>query len=417
MRGTRRSQKRWDAVPASGSGWFRGLALAVACAVLCPGAARAQVGRTLVTPSASPAAQKVYGLLVDLENGSRAGNRRTIIGQHCEAQKEIHQEGSYAGAYYDKVTQASGGKKPAFVEFDLGPGWYQSSFSEDATAWRATFNGVGFLKDRWTYGDGLVGLGFHQPYPGSPVKSFENTLVETATNASGQRVNLDDAWFKRVVDWQNNTAEYQTLLRDLSWAANRLQPLKDAGVPVLFRPYHEMNKRSGRFWWANRDPALYKQLWSIIFNYMTKTRGFNNLIWVWSPYAWDGTYGGDPWNYYPTEGADIVAVDIYSGNPYLPGRYYTELAGYNKPRMLAENDKMPVRWDKNVSEIDARPWVIYSIWGDTVIRDVSGSGAANAWNVENNYQAIKNTYAYEKVLTGGQLPPGGTANYNWWSVH
>jgi len=260
-------------------------------------------------------------------------------------------------------------------------------------------------------------MGFHQPYPGSPSKSFENTIVETATNASGQRVNLDDAWFKRVVDWQNNTAEYQTLLRDLSWAANRLQPLKDAGVPVLFRPYHEMNKLSGRFWWANRDPALYKQLWSIIFNYMTRTRGFNNLIWVWSPYAWDGQYGRDPWNYYPTEGVDIVAVDIYNGNPYLPGKYYTELAGYNKPRMLAENDKMPVRWDKNVSEIDARPWVIYSIWGDTVIRDVSGSGAANAWNVENNYQAIKNTYAYEKVLTGGQMPPNGTANYNWWTVH
>ncbi|MFY0579626.1 hypothetical protein ACN28S_40080 [Cystobacter fuscus] len=72
---------------------------------------------------------------------------------------------------------------------------------------------------------------------------------------------------------------------------------------------------------------------------------------------------------------------------------------------------------QDVSEIDARPWVIFSIWGDTVIRDVSGSGAANAWNVENNYQAIKNTYAYEKVLTGGQLPPTGTVNYNWWFVH
>ena len=230
-------------------------------------------------------------------------------------------------------------------------------------------------------------------------------------------MNLDDAWFKRVVDWQDNTAEYQTLLKDLSWAADRMQPLKDANVPVLFRPYHEMNKLSGRFWWANRDPALYKQLWSIIYNYMTNTRGFKNLIWVWSPYNWDGQYGKDPWSYYPTEGADIVAVDIYSGNPYFPAKYYDSLKSYDKPRMVAENDKLPVRWDKNISELDARPWVVYSIWGNLLVQDVSGNGSPNYWNTENTHQAIRDTYSYTKVLTGGQMAPNGTANYNWSSLH
>ena len=395
-----------------------GLAFVAACS-LWPLSAGAQVSKTLVTANPTAPTQKVYNLLVDLENAGRAGNGggKTIIGQHCEAQKEIHQENSYAGKYYNEATTLSGGRKPAFVEMDLGPGWYQSSFNADTTAWRATFNGVGFLRDRWTYGDGLVGVSFHHPYPGSPSKNFDNTIVERATNASGQRVNLDDAWFRRLVDWQNNTAEYQTLLKDLAWAADRMQPLKDANVPVLFRPYHEMNKLSGRFWWANRDPALYKQLWSIIYNYMTNTRGFKNLIWVWSPYNWDGQYGKDPWSYYPTEGADIVAVDIYSGNPYFPSKYYDGLKGYNKPRMLAENDKLPVRWDKNISEIDARPWVLYVIWGDLLVKDVSGSGAPNYWNTENKNAAIRDTYAHSKVLTGGQQAPNGTANYNWMSVH
>ena len=170
------------------------LVLAAACVCL-PLTASAQLSKTLVTSGPTAPAQKVFNLLVDLENGARANNgtARTIIGQHCEAQKEIHQEGSYAGKYYNEATRLSGGRKPAFVEMDLGPGWYQSSFNDDATAWRATFNSVGFLKDRWTYGDGLVGLSFHHPYPGSPSKNFENTIVESATNASGQRVNLDDA--------------------------------------------------------------------------------------------------------------------------------------------------------------------------------------------------------------------------------
>ena len=412
-----RLQKMWDAV-SLGRERFTGLALVTACAFL-PLSAEAQLSKTLVTSGPTAPAQKVFNLLVDLENSARANNGtgRTLIGQHCEAQKEIHQEGSYAGKYYNEAARLSGGKKPAFVEMDLGPGWYQSSFNDNATEWRATFNSVGFLKDRWTYGDGIVGLSFHHPYPGSPSKNFENTLVETATNSSGQKVNLDDAWFRRLVDWQNNTAEYQTLLNDLKWAADRMQPLKDANVPVLFRPYHEMNKLSGRFWWANRDPALYKQLWSIIFNYMTNTRGFKNLIWVWSPYNWDGQYGKSPWDYYPTEGADIVAVDIYSGNPYFPARYYDDLKRYNKPRMLAENDKLPVRWDKNISEVDARPWVIYNIWGDLLVKDVSGSGAPNYWNTENSYKAIKDTYSYSKVLTGGPQAPNGNANFNWMSVH
>jgi mannan endo-1,4-beta-mannosidase len=414
---TRRFLKQWAEVFLSRERRWA-LAFVAACALL-PLDAGAQVSKTLVTPNATAPTQKVYGLLVDLENAARAGNggARTIIGQHCEAQKEIHQEGSYAGKYYNEAARLSGGRKPAFTEMDLGPGWYQSSFNADTTEWRATFNGVGFLRDRWTYGDGLVGVSFHHPYPGSPSKNFDNTIVERATNASGQRVTLDDAWFRRVVDWQNNTTEYQTLLKDLSWAADRMQPLKDANVPVLFRPYHEMNKLSGRFWWANRDPALYKQLWSILYNYMTNTRGFKNLIWVWSPYNWDGQYGKDPWSYYPTEGADIVAVDIYSGNPYFPAKYYDGLKGYNKPRMVAENDKLPVRWDKNISEIDARPWVLYVIWGDLLVKDVSGSGAPNYWNTENNNAAIRDTYAYPKVLTGGAQAPNGTANYNWMSVH
>ncbi len=198
--------KRWGA-DAPGRRRFMGMALLAACALL-PRSAQAQLSKTLVTPGPTAPAQKVFNLLVDLENGARANNgtARTIIGQHCEAQKEIHQEGSYAGKYYNEVVRLSG-KKPAFVEMDLGPGWYQSSFNDNSTEWRATFNGIGFLRDRWTYGDGLVGVSFHHPYPGSPSKNFENTLVETATNASGQRVNLDDAWFRRLVDWQNNTAE------------------------------------------------------------------------------------------------------------------------------------------------------------------------------------------------------------------
>jgi mannan endo-1,4-beta-mannosidase len=367
--------------------------------------ARAQVSKTLSTPGPTSQAQKVYNLLCDLENASRTGSsKQTILGQHCEAHKE-----AYAGEYWVKVgdiTAANGAvrRNPGFTEFDFGPGNYHATYQEPYVDYA-----VGFARDRFQYGEGIVGFSFHQSYPGAPVKSWDNCFPKSGHDA---------VWFSRVVDWQNNTTEYRQLLQDLSFAADKLQILQQAGVPVLFRPFHEMNKTAGHspFWWAARDPAKYRQLWNITHDYLVKTRGLKNLIFVWSPYEWDGAYGGDPWAYYPgANRVDVVAVDIYNGNPYHPARFYTDLAGYNKPRMLAECDKMPVRWGDaryaTVSEIDARPWTIWTIWGNSLIYEV-GTTTPNDWNVSSGNKAIRDTYSYFsgywRVLTGG-----ANRTYNW----
>ncbi|RKH31031.1 mannanase [Corallococcus sp. CA041A] len=377
------------------------LSFLLAALVLCLGAgsASAQVSRTLSTPGPTAQAQKVYNLLTDLENNSRnGGTKQTIMGQHCEAQKE-----AYAGEYWVKVGDISG-RRPGFVEFDFGPGNYRNTYAEAYVDYA-----VGFARDRFSYGEGIVGFSFHMSYPGASVKSWPNNFRQSW---------MDYNWFGRVINWQANTAEYQALLRDLSFAADKLAYLQQQGVPVLYRPFHEMNKKGSAspFWWANQDPAQYKQLWNITHDYLVKTRGLKNLIFVWSPYEWDGTYGGDPWNYYPgNDRVDVVGVDIYHGNPYFPAQFYTGLAGYNKPRMLAETDKLPVRWGDSrygtVSELDARPWAIYSIWGDSLVYNL-GTTSPNDWNVSSSHKAIKDTYGYYstywRVLTGGS-----NATYNW----
>jgi mannan endo-1,4-beta-mannosidase len=361
--------------------------------------ALAQVSKTLSTPAPSAQAQKVYNLLVDLENNSRNGvSKQTIMGQHCEAHKE-----SYAGEYWVKVGDISG-RRPGFVEFDFGPGNYTSSYSAPYVDYA-----VGFARDRFIYGEGIVGFSFHMSYPGASAKSWENNFRQSW---------MDFNWMGRVINWQANTSEYQALLRDLSFAADKLATLQQQGVPVLFRPFHEMNKKGSAspFWWANHDPSQYRQLWNIMHDYLVKTRGLKNLLFVWSPYEWDGTYGGDPWNYYPgADRVDVVAVDIYHGNPYHPASFYDGLKGYNKPRMLAETDKLPVRWGDSrygtVSDIDAHPWVLWSVWGDSLLYNL-GSTSPNDWNVSSNYKAIKDTYGYYssywRVLTGG-----GNPTYNW----
>ena len=68
---------------------------------------------------------------------------------------------------------------------------------------------------------------------------------------------------------------------DLKNAAAYLKLLRDADIPVLWRPFHEA--AGGWFWWG-KDAASFKSLWIAMFNYF-KTEGLDNLIWVWTTEA------------------------------------------------------------------------------------------------------------------------------------
>jgi len=92
--------------------------------------------------------------------------------------------------------------------------------------------------------------------------------------------------------------------------AGYLQQLQDAGVPVLFRPYHEMN--GNWFWWGGRpgergSAALYRQL----FDRYVHVHHLNNLIWVWNSDRPSGNAGKIA-DFYPgAQYADVVTIDIY----------------------------------------------------------------------------------------------------------
>ncbi len=60
-----------------------------------------------------------------------------------------------------------------------------------------------------------------------------------------------------------------------------LKKLYDANVPVLWRPFHEMN--GIWFWWGNRPgEGGIKELWKIMYYRYTDHHRLNNLIWVWN---------------------------------------------------------------------------------------------------------------------------------------
>ena len=77
------------------------------------------------------------------------------------------------------------------------------------------------------------------------------------------------------------TGLYNRWVEQVDVIAGYLRQLQGAGVPVLFRPYHEMN--GNWFWWGGRrgehgSLALYRQL----FDRFVHVHHLNNLVWVWN---------------------------------------------------------------------------------------------------------------------------------------
>jgi mannan endo-1,4-beta-mannosidase len=78
------------------------------------------------------------------------------------------------------------------------------------------------------------------------------------------------------------TKEYEQFHRDLSHTADYLEQLAEARVPLLFRPFHEID--GGWFWWTDPEkPENTAALWRQMFDYLVKKRGIHNLIWDFAP--------------------------------------------------------------------------------------------------------------------------------------
>ncbi|MFL4906446.1 glycosyl hydrolase [Streptomyces sp. MMS24-I2-30] len=397
-------------------------------------------------PSATPAARRVYALLAGLENDARRGRpSRTVIGQHVELQNERYntEYGDYRGTkqpgYYYRKARDITGRLPGFVELDLGPGygrpgWAVGEARSYSAAWPSCRPMWGYVEDAvdlavgvWaglpraadgsyrpsgTHTEcasgaevalphvegsraGLVGFSFHQPYPGSPVKGFPQTLHRNSPGAE------DSGWFGRVVT--EGSREHQDLLHDLAFLADHLGYLAGRGVPVLLRPYHEMNaSRRGGFWWAGQDPAAFRRLWRLTYDYLVERRGLHNLIFVWAPNSWDGTYGHEPRAYYPGGGyVDVVGVDDYSGTPADPFGdgawtevWYRGLEAYRRPRIVAESFHVPLN-AAQPRTLSRTPWVLWTVWGQALTYD-----NVSAPRQQNTTADVRRTYGSPRVITG-----------------
>ncbi|ONK15478.1 glycosyl hydrolase [Streptomyces sp. MP131-18] len=197
---------------------------------------------------------------------------------------------------------------------------------------------------------------------------------------------LSDAQWQELIT--EGTALNRAWLARLDEAVPYLRQLADAGVPVLFRPLHEMNEAWA--WWGGRPgPDGSSALYRITHDHLAGTRALDNLIWVWNVKDVQGG-AGQVAEYYPGDAyVDVVSLDAWM-NHFPPTAYYDALRGLagDKPLALAEVGRIP-----GPAELAAQPeWTYFMVWSEH-LRDPAF----------NTPERIRATYEDERSLSQGQF--------------
>ncbi|WP_432824555.1 glycosyl hydrolase [Dactylosporangium sp. CA-092794] len=200
----------------------------------------------------------------------------------------------------------------------------------------------------------------------------------------------DPQWNELVTD---GSALNTAFKRRLDEAVPYLQDLKNSGIPVLFRPQHEMNE--GWSWWGGRPgPNGSRKLYQITHDYLAGTKGLSNLVWVWNlkDIAGGESHVGDYWP--GASYVDLATMDAWV-NRQPTQAWYNAMLGIagGKPIGLSEVGTVPTP-----ETISAQPrWTFFSVWISWLTDP--------AWNSNNE---IKRTYYDSRVLNRGEIHFGAS---------
>ena len=325
-----------------------------------------KVEPTLVNPNADENTKRLYKFLCDIYG------KYSLAGQYAD-------EGR-ASSEYEKIT-AKTGKTFAVLGLDMG------NYSLGSKAHGAESKTVEYAYDWYKNAGGIVQLCWHWTSPEDYAVNAGDQPWYSSFYKEGSKLDLD-----KIMNGEDDAA-YQLLMDDIDNMANELARLRDAGVPVLWRPLHEA--AGGWFWWGNCEPESYKKLWNVMYDKMTNEHNLTNLIWVWN--------GQDPAWYPGDETVDINGWDIYAGNHVdssQSGRFDDMATNYGtKTKLIALTENGCVMDPDKVFNDNAR-WLFWGTWSDPFTMKLGVVINDEYTTVE----LLTKAYNHERVLTLDELP-------------
>lgn len=292
------------------------------------------------TPNASPEAVALLEFLQDLSG------KGTLSGQH---------NFPVSGDRNSRFAADYTGKTPVVWSQDFG---FAAKDDKDSYLARPSIIEEAIRQHK---SGAIVTLCWHavpptadEPVTFQPVAGYDSTAL-----ASVQGKLLDKQFKELLTPGSKLNKKW---MKQVDVIAVYLKQLQAAKVPVLWRPYHEMN--GNWFWWGGRyegkytTAALYRQ----IFDRLVKFHKLNNLIWVWSVDR-PSQPGREFKNYYPgNEYLDILSLDVY-GNDFNKSYYDGLIAlSQGKPVTLGEVGNPPAP-----EILQQQPnWIYWVVWSGMV---------------------------------------------------
>ena len=289
-------------------------------------------GASPSNPNADCAARSLLQYLYDIMGTNTLSGQESMFG-----------DGNGFPSQRDSYIQQRTGQYPALYSSDFG----DFSTRNLADRQRVVDNALAY----WRQGS-IIQLHYHIVQPDQPDGAGFETMSQFSAENPYPASNIDQIL-------TSGTELNREHLRRLDTLAGYLGQLQQAGVPVLWRPFHEMN--GGWFWWGMQP--RFADLWIQMWEYLTDTHGLNNLLWVFSVNHWQANGNDAPSNYYPGHDyVDVVGVDVYLEYDHNYDQYVHDTlmsVGGGRPIAFTENGQMP---DIPAISGSQPNWVFWSTW-------------------------------------------------------
>lgn len=303
-----------------------------------------------VTPHASPESVKLLNFLYSISG------EKTLSGQHNAPIR-----GTSRLSVVHRITQ----KYPAVVGHDFGfsyPGYW------DGINFRQQIVDLAILRHQ----EGFINtIMWHAVVPTQDEPVSFKPFVQTENSP----YHLSPEQWKELIT--PGTHLHERWKSQVDVIAFFLKQLKYAGVPILWRPYHEMNGKW--FWWGGRPGKEgYVKLYRMLFDRLVNFHGLDNLIWVFN--ANEVKEGVPSYrDYYPGDDVvDVLATDVYHTGFNLKNyQLLTALAGI-KPIAIGECGTPP---DPEILEKQPK-WCWFMKWDEPDYRDQKIYHSAQVITVE-----------------------------------
>lgn len=300
--------------------------------------------RQLSNPDASDSTKRLYSYLCDVYGKHVISGQQEYCGDHnynlWNDPDTFIKDNEAEFTYIEETT----GKVPAirgidFLAYNSTSDWRDHA-PERVIEWVNKYNGIATVSWHWNVPceEGSDDIAFY---------------VESA--------NPKFTTFSITKALEEGTWENEKILADIELIAGEFKKLKDADVPVLFRPLHEAE--GAWFWWGAEGPEPCKKLYRLLYDKLTNEYGLNNIIWEWT-----GSTSPAAAQWYPGDDVvDIVGYDKYNAADgqanlsSIASTFYSLVQSTDGEKMVAmtENDSIPSL--ENLVN-DKAAWLYFCPW-------------------------------------------------------